>query len=136
MTDERPLDITPDERYLLSAMRRRPGMYLGTKSFRVLVGFIMGYNDALVTATISPALHNLLPDGMNEFAAEKYLGGVENMSAYGWMSCIEMHQPDDQKAVDEFFSFLDEYLLHLGYEPIPDWDTVYGNQKASEVQDG
>lgn len=135
MTDERPLDITPDERYLLSCIRRRPALYLWNKSFKAFLGYIMGYQHALAKAKFPLSGHTLLPDGMHEFAAEKYLGGVENMGVCGWMSCIEKYQPDDKKALDEFFVFLDEYLVHLGYEPIPDWDAVYGKKTTTEVQD-
>ncbi len=123
MMENRPQDIAPAERRVLSSLKKRPGMYLGTKSFKAFVAWMHGYTHALSTAKIPPEQHNLLPDGMHEFAAKKYLGDEDYVGPLGWMSFIEMHvEHDDKKALDEFFSFLDEYLEFLGFEPVPDWD--------------
>ena len=128
------MDITPDERYILSSLRRRPGMYLGTKSFAAFVAWQYGYNHALSMTKQPQEQHNLLPDGLYEYAAKKYLGDDNYRGPLGWMSLISSYQPDDKLALDEFFVFLDEYLITSGFEPIPDWDTTYANHLKGDIK--
>lgn len=124
----RKLDITPAERKLLSALRRRPGMYLGKKSLVRFVAWADGYEFALEKQGILYKECCLLPfsDEINihDYAAKKYYG-KDNSGPVGWWSWIQAYEQDDAKALDVCFEFLDEYLQFLGFEPIPDWDTVY-----------
>ena len=61
---------------------------------------------------------SLLPDhlGLSEFVAVHY---GEKLSGYSWCSPILKHERDDGTALNTFFVLLDEYLISLGYEPIP-----------------
>lgn len=119
----RKLDITPEERRLLSSIRRRPGMHLGKKS---LERFWL-WSDGYIVATMSSE-RSLFPDSdeidIHDYAAQKY-HGEKCSGALNWISWIQAYEKDDAKALDVCFEFLDEYLQLLGFEPIPDWDTVY-----------
>lgn len=108
-------DITPRERQLLSRLRRSPELYLGKPSLRDFFHMSSGYQYAMETAGLR-AQHNLLPEGLNEFANRRYGGG---MGTRNWYSIIALHEPDDDKALGVFFEILDEYLTELRYDPIP-----------------
>lgn len=132
--DTKPRDITPYERFLLSALRKRPAMYLGTKSLARFDAWLNGYEIALVAAKVPLEEHCIFPSGktsLHDYAAEKYLGkGAE--STCGWINCIFAYEPDDKKALDVCFEFLDEYLIANGFEPIPDFDATYANKPKGD----
>ena len=107
-------DITPPERELLSRLRCRPELYLGTVSLRDLFHLCSGYQAAMETAGLQ-VQHNILPGGLNEFVNRWYGGGVGSRN---WYSMIALHEPEDGRALDVFFALLDEYLTELGYAPI------------------
>ena len=75
---------------------------------------------------------SLFPDyteiDINDYAAKKY-HGKDCSGALNWISWIQAYEKDDAKALDVCFEFLDEYLRLLGFEPIPDWDTVYAKKQ-------
>lgn len=121
MTTRKPRDISPCERELLSILKKRPGMYLGRTELSRFVHWSHGYTNAIQLADLSEQ-HNLLPDGLHEFAAMKYLG--ETQTAKGGFTLILEAEPDEEKAFWIFFEMLDEYLLSLDYEPIPDWEEI------------
>ncbi len=125
----RKLDITPEERKLLSSLRRRPGMYLGKKSLERFRHWSSGYRGALCMMSSE---RSLFPDyteiDINDYAAKKY-HGKDCSGALNWISWIQAYEKDDAKALDVCFEFLDEYLRLLGFEPIPDWDTVYAKKQ-------
>lgn len=122
--DNEPVDITPDERRILAGLKKRPAMYLGRKSLRSFDIWLNGYQIALRMTGIPQTVRNILPDGevsIHDFAAEKYLGKGKE-STCGWINCILSHEPDDTKALDVCFEFLDEYLCYLGFEPLSQTD--------------
>lgn len=121
----KPMDITPDERKLLSNLKKRPGMYLGKAELSRFVNWSMGYDIAMYI-TKQNKEHNILPGGLHEYAAMKYLGHTE--TAEGWFTLILQNEPNEQKALQIFFNMLDKYLISLGYEPIPDL-----NEEFSEL---
>lgn len=118
---EKVLDITKDERMFLSGLKRRPGLYIGKTTLTGFVGFVHGYKAALMMAKLYSELV-ILPDGLNDYAAMKYLGHTE--TSKGWFTLILENEPDEEKAFDVFWKLLDEYLISLGYEPIPDCDSI------------
>lgn len=122
----KPSDISPCERELLSILKKRPGMYLGRTELSRFVLWSHGYINAMQLADLSEQ-HNLLPDGLQEFVAMKYLGKTQ--TAKGWFTLIRETEPDEEKAFWIFFEMLDEYLLSLDYEPIPVWDNIKDNLK-------
>ena len=107
-------DITPQERELLSRLRRRPELYLGTASLRDFFHMSGGYVFAMKTAGMQET-HNLLPDGLNEYMNLWYGGG---MGARNWYSIITLHERNGASALERFFEILDTYLTELGYAPI------------------
>ena len=115
------MDITPDERYLLSSLKRRSAMYLGKSELTRFVSWTHGYYMANYIAKCTTE-HNILPDGLNDYAALKYLGHLRTSLDYPHL--ILEKEPDEKKALIIFFDLLDEYLIHLGYQPIPIWDDI------------
>lgn len=77
-----------------------------------------GYAYAMQTAGVWEA-HILLPEGLNAFT-DRWYGG--DLGTRSWYSMIALHEPDDSKALEQFFVILDAYLLELGYAPIPGWE--------------
>lgn len=115
-TYEKNRNVTSDERMLLSSLKNRSGMYLGTTALTNFIIWIFGYEEALkITGLYSERV--ILPDGFQEYTAMKYLGYTK--TAMGWSSLILEKEPDEKKAFFVFFELLDEYLVSLGYEPIP-----------------
>ncbi|MBQ8176516.1 MAG: hypothetical protein IJ035_05710 [Oscillospiraceae bacterium] len=123
MINPKPRDISPCERELLSHLKGRPGAYFGKTELSRFVHWVHGYDCAVMTANLSE--HNILPDGLQEFAAIKYLGKTQ--TAKGWFTLILEAEPDEEKAFWIFFEILDEYLLSLDYEPIPNWEEIKDN---------
>lgn len=108
-------DITPQERRLLSQLRFCPALFLGEASLRNFYHMSGGYAYAMQTAGMSEQ-HNLLPEGLNEFA-DRWYGG--EMGDRNWASIIALREPDDAAALETFFVILDAYLAELGYAPLP-----------------
>ena len=124
MKDNVPYDISAAARRLLSSLKKRPAMYLGKKSLTRFEAWYHGYEAAIRAAKLPYYEHNILPCGevsIHDYAAEKYLGKGRE-STCGWINCIRACEPDDEKALDVCFGFMDEYLMFLGFEPIPEWD--------------
>ena len=118
---EKVLDITKDERMFLCGLKRRPGLYLGKTTLTGFVGFVHGYKAALIMTKLYSE-RVILPDGLNDYAAMKYLGHTR--TALNCFHLILEKEPNETKALDIFWELLDEYLVGLGYEPIPDWDSI------------
>ncbi len=98
---------------MLEALRKRPGMYLGNKSIRLLQAFICGYFAGYDTghSAEKPAQTALFPLDfcyMHEVARIKCR---ERRGANGWQQFIlSACGGNEEKAVDLFFEYYDEYL--------------------------
>lgn len=123
---EKVLDITKDERMLISRLKNRPGMYLGRIELTRFINWVVGYACALTTTRLYSE-RVLLPDGLNDYAAMKYLGHTR--TSLNCFHIILEKEPDEEKAFDLFWELLDEYLISLGYEPIPDWVNIWNSIK-------
>lgn len=121
MLDKKNFDITRDERMLLSSLKRRPGMYLGKASLTAFVNWVDGYKSALMTTKLYSE-RVILPDGLHDYASIKYLGHTATVK--GWFSIILEKEPNEKKALEIFWELLDEYLVSLGYEPIPLFEDI------------
>ena len=118
-------EITPRERAMLARLRFCPAVFLGEGSLRNFRHMAAGYLAAMRNAGLRN-LHNLLPDGLNEFTATQLNIGADNRDCF---SMIAEAEPDDAKALTRFFEILDAYLVHLGEEPLPavsDWEQFRG----------
>ncbi|MCQ2407426.1 MAG: hypothetical protein MJ065_02720 [Oscillospiraceae bacterium] len=110
-------DLPEIQRRTLTALRQRPGMYLGTKSLAKLEGFHSGWYCASRSAGIPETAAWLFPLAFNDFAAIRYTG-----KACTPKNCFRLaaeQEPDDAKAFDLLFALLDEYLTAHGYATIP-----------------
>ena len=110
-------DLTDIQRSTLTAMRCRPGMYLGTKSLQRLEGFHSGWHCALRSAGTPEAASWLFPPAFSDFAAVRFTGKAESPK-----NCFRFaaeQEQDDEKAFDLLFALFDEYLTAQGYAPIP-----------------
>lgn len=110
-------DLLKGERAFLSAIKNRPGMFLKETSLRNFELYSQGYETAMRLAAHNE--HRFSPEGFIEYSAEKYKDRIQgSYNVFGFISLIE---PDDKKAFYLYFELLDEYLVSLGYEPIPEW---------------
>lgn len=112
-------DITEDERYILASLKRRWGLYISKNTLTAFADWVSGYAGAL-TMTKLYTERIILPYGLHEYAALKYLGNTETVEA--WQTLILKNEPDEKKALEIFWEILDEYLLSLGYKPLPSWE--------------
>ena len=118
-------DITSKERELLSFIRKYPGMALGQGAgLSALEAMTFGYSAAL-TNTGAKDAHVFLPDGFNDYAAQKFLSKETAQQPVGLFNIIRMQEKDDRKALSLFFTLLDEYLAHLGYQPVPEYKALF-----------
>ncbi len=108
-------DIDKTERELLSNIKQRPALYIGTTSLEYLQHFLYGYNSA-VLLRCSGEKHFILPDNFNEFVANKLLG--HNDTVLNYCTLINNIESDKTKAFELFFKLLDECLIAQGFEPI------------------
>ena len=118
-------DITADERHFLSCLKRRPPLYLGKTNLTNFQMYVYGYIHAIQLLK-EDRDHNILPDGMNDFVALKYLGHTQ--TSHNCFDLILLDEDNEEKAFYTFFDLLDEYLISLGYEPIP----AFGADKQTE----
>lgn len=90
---------------LLDCIRQRPAMYLSQKSITLLYGFLAGYAFDKWTQI---SKNTFPPFGeFNNWVAMK-LGFYESTS--GWRNMLlKAENGDEEKAVDRFFVFLDEF---------------------------
>lgn len=109
-------DISPRERILLSAIRRRPGMYVGEYSLSRLRNFFDGYRSALQEHHLDQCCC-IIPGGIafHDFVTKKY--GLYPDSI-GYDHAILNNIPDGKEAIETFFELLDAFLEENGFEKI------------------
>jgi hypothetical protein len=90
---------------LLDQIRRRPEMYLGSKSSEKLGLLIRGYCIALEGKAIKEPWAEQFPERFSDFVASK-LGGS---AASGWERILREHCGSDEGALDKFYELYDEW---------------------------
>ncbi len=115
-------DLSPKIRTLLASVRKRPGMYLNEPTLEQFVVWLDGYKGALLTAKRFKACYRFLPEGFERYVIEKC--GGEKGTPHEWWQFVLQQEPDGKKALLAVFELLDEYLVSLGYAPIPEWEPV------------
>ena len=118
-------DITPKERELLSFIRSCPGLALGKGAdLAGMEALVFGYTAALRNADANDS-NVLVPDGLNDYLTKKYLGKSALKQPIGLFNVIRMQEKDERKALALFFELLDEYLVSLGFEPLPIYKKLF-----------
>ncbi len=110
-------DITPIERRILWRIRERPESYLRRRSISELVNWMYGFDAGIRFSGTDTEEHNILPDGLNQYAIEQIFGKKE--SAMGWFTILlQENDGDEERAFLEAWQFLDDYLRYRGFLPI------------------
>ena len=125
----REKDISREERQLMTMLRSRPGIYVGSDSLYAVHLFIKGYE----LAARRRDLHDvrMIPDGFQEFVEEYYF--LRHPCSMSWAAIILQQQPDDAAALRLFWELLDAYLEQIGCEPVP---VLPGEALKSDELDG
>ncbi len=111
-----PKDLSAEKRQFLSALRARPGLYLGSNGlFSEFVQFENGYNCCAMLHQQDQ--ERLIPQGFTEFVAMHYLG--TDRTAMNWALLILQHEMDERIAFQKFWELLDDYLVSSGFSPLP-----------------
>ena len=113
--DIKPNDISPEMREFYKWLRGRPGMWIGKNEINNLNVFMNGMRccaDIFLKGNEAPVL---IPEGFDEYV-ENYYGERMDFNSF---SFVEYFEKDSKNAIDKWFELLDEYLVLLGYEPIP-----------------
>lgn len=102
---------------LLEAIKKRPGMYLGTSSITRLDMLLRGCNLARREAGIAPTEQEKEFEGFQSWIQEKY----DIKSGQSWAKIILFYSVDEYEALEKFFELYEEYL---------------NRDKSSEVDEG
>lgn len=89
---------------LLDEIRKRPGLYLGSNSFRNLDPWLQGYFYGKAQVS-EPDSEEIEFRGFDDFVQEKY----DWHDVGGWAAKIQYYHCDDASALEEFFRLLDEF---------------------------
>ncbi|QSJ18289.1 hypothetical protein JYQ62_05605 [Nostoc sp. UHCC 0702] len=91
---------------ILSAIKKRPGMYLGTSSITRLDMLLRGYSLARREVGIPPTEPESKFQGFQSWVQEKY--GIKTGQA--WSKIILFFSIDEYEALQNFFELYEEYL--------------------------
>ena len=130
--DGMPRDISPIAREFYSACRSTYLMYIPRPDLEMLRIFTNGWRWGMADYFDESVLYPreapvMLPDGFDEFVQAHYQQRSTNLCFH----VIRRMEEDEKTAFYKFFELLDEYLVSLGYEPLPDPDTV-GNSPRED----
>jgi hypothetical protein len=111
---------------LLTAIRERPGMYIGQKSLRDFRAWLVGYRFARMQAGVPPLPDEVEFEGFDAFVCDKYRWH----DVGGWAAKIAYYYRDDALAWDEFFKLVDEF--RAAKPPKPSRGRTPGQRKHAE----
>ncbi len=98
------IDANNELRLLLEEIKKRPSMYIGSKSLSNLRIYIDGFLYGICTTSGKENLTSFL-FGFQEWIANKF--DVKTMQH--WSSIIRFFSVDDIEAFDKFYELLNEY---------------------------
>lgn len=120
MTHLKPKDITPQEREIYSYVKSFPGLALGCSvGLSSLEAMSFGYITAL-SNTGAKAERVFVPEGFVDYVIAKLHGKKALKEPHGIFNAIRLVEKDEKKGLSMYIQLLDEYLVQLGYEPIPE----------------
>ena len=109
-------DITPDERILLTNLRRMPDGYLGARAgLHELHTFLHGYEVAVMRHGLRDV--RVLPADFEDYARTRMLGSVRTDAP--WWALLAEREPDNERALALFWELLDACLEAQGLPGIP-----------------
>ncbi|AVH71396.1 hypothetical protein [Nostoc sp. 'Lobaria pulmonaria (5183) cyanobiont'] len=91
---------------ILGAIKKRPGMYLGTSSITRLDMLLRGYSFARREVGVPPTEPEREFEGFQSWIEEKY--GIN--SGQSWAKIILFYSVDEHEALQKFFELFEEYL--------------------------
>ncbi|MEA5601440.1 hypothetical protein [Nostoc sp. UHCC 0252] len=91
---------------ILGAIKKRPGMYLGTSSITRLDMVLRGYSLARREVGVPPTEPEKEFEGFQSWVEEKY--GIN--SGQSWSKIILFYTVDEHEALHKFFELFEEYL--------------------------
>ncbi|MCC5667259.1 hypothetical protein LC653_26070 [Nostoc sp. CHAB 5784] len=91
---------------ILGAIKKRPGMYLGTSSITRLDMLLRGYSFARREVGVPPTEPEREFEGFQSWVQEKY--GIN--SGQSWSKIILFYSVDEDEALQKFFELFEEYL--------------------------
>ncbi|MEH2221734.1 hypothetical protein [Nostoc sp.] len=91
---------------ILGAIKKRPGMYLGTSSITRLDMLLRGYSLARREVGVPPTEPEREFEGFQSWIEEKY--GIN--SGQSWSKIILFYSVDEPEALQKFFELFEEYL--------------------------
>ena len=91
---------------ILGAIKKRPGMYLGTSSITRLDMLLRGYSLARREVGVPPTEPEREFGGFQSWVEEKY--GIN--SGQSWSKIILFYSVDEHEALQKFFELFEEYL--------------------------
>ena len=113
-------DITPQEREIYGFVKSFPGLALGhSVGLSSLEAMSFGYISAL-SNTGAKDERVFIPEGFVDYVITKLHGKQAAKEGVGIFNAIRMVEKDEKKGLSLFVQLLDEYLIQLGYEPIPE----------------
>ncbi len=113
-------NITPKERALLLEIKSHPEKYLFRKTLFDLVNWTSGYAYAASEFAKETQI-SILPDGMNHYAAMKYLGREETPMNWSTLILLECANGDEAAAWEMGWEFIDHYLQCHDCVPLTGW---------------
>jgi hypothetical protein len=90
---------------ILSSIKKRPGMYLGTSSITRLDMLLRGYSLARREVGVSPSEPEREFSGFQSWIQEKY--GIK--TGQSWSKIILFYSIDEHEALERFFELYEEY---------------------------
>ena len=91
---------------ILSGLKKRPGMYLGSSSIIKLDMVLRGYSLARKEVGVPPTEPEREFEGFQSWVQEKY--GIN--SGQSWSKIILFYSVDEHEALEKFFELFEEYL--------------------------
>ena len=108
-----------DELKFFAEIKKRPGMFLGSKSINLLVAYIngIGHHAYVNNPYISPVL---IYDNFNDWYMKKHKIEDKNGYVIWWNHILYVCANSDYHAFDRFISEFEEYIAEIYNVKLPE----------------